>query len=308
MAETSLGFYYVDGDRKQQGPVAVDEIARLIGEGRIRQETLIWHAGMADWSAAGQMSEFASLFPQRMPVPPARPLGDSVPIAGVHPDVAAGGASGGLVAVLPVWGLFWRFLVNALGGLLVVPAPWTNTMFYRFLCAHTWLPDGRRLTFNGKAGDIWYVFVGVSALSLISILVAFEIPRLSLVSRIVSISSTIGLLFFIFRWICAKVGSEDGSVKIAFTGGFWGYVGWNLLVYVSVFTIIGWAWALKYMMRWICRSISGTVGFEFVGGAGAILWRTLVTALASILLIPIPWVMRWYMVWFLSQVRVVAAH
>jgi hypothetical protein len=308
MAETSLDCYFVDGARNQQGPVPVAEIVRLIRDGTIRRETLIWHAGMADWSAAGQMSEFAPLFAPRMPVPPARPLDRRAPISGVSPGVAVDGPADGLIAAPPVWGLFWRVVVAAIGGMFVIPAPWAHTMVYRFVCAHIWLPDGRRLTFSGKAGDIWYAFIGLAALSLISVLLAVEVRPLSLVSRIVSMPLIYMLLFFIFRWVCAKVGSEDGSVKIAFTGGFWGYVGWNLLVYVSIFTIIGWAWALKYMMRWICRNISGTVGFEFVGGAGAILWRTFVTALASIFLIPIPWVIRWYMVWFFSQVRVVAAH
>jgi hypothetical protein len=34
------------------------------------------------------------------------------------------------------------------------------------------------------------------------------------------------------------------------------------------------------------------------------LWRTLVVVLLSILIIPIPWMMRWYMQWMLSQVAV----
>lgn len=307
MAEASLDCYFVDQADNQQGPVAVSDIVRLIRNGTIRRETLIWHAGMADWSAAGRTREFASLFTRRMSVPPSRPLDRRAPISDVPPDSAVDGPADGLVAELLVWGLFWRLFVAAIGGLFVIPAPWTYTMLYRFFCVHTWLPDGRRLTFSGKAGDIWYAFIGLAALSLLSLLLSVEVRQLALVSSIISLPLTCMLLFFIFRWICANVGSEDGSVKIAFTGSLWGYVGWYLLLYVSIFTIVGWAWALKCMMRWICRNISGTVGFEFVGGAGAILWRTLVTVVASIFLIPIPWIMRWYAVWFVSQVHVVSA-
>ena len=59
------------------------DIVRLIREGTIRRETLIWHAGMAEWSAAGQTSEFGSLFAPRMPGPPLRPLDRPVPISNV---------------------------------------------------------------------------------------------------------------------------------------------------------------------------------------------------------------------------------
>src|SRR5262245_14040312 len=59
--------YYVDGARKQQGPVPADEIARLIRSGAIRRDTLIWYAGMPEWTPAGQVRDFASWF---APTPP----------------------------------------------------------------------------------------------------------------------------------------------------------------------------------------------------------------------------------------------
>ena len=59
--------YYVDAGRNQQGPVPTDEIARLIRSGTIRRDTLIWYAGMPEWSPAGQVREFAPLFAQAAP-------------------------------------------------------------------------------------------------------------------------------------------------------------------------------------------------------------------------------------------------
>jgi hypothetical protein len=52
------------------------------------------------------------------------------------------------------------------------------------------------------------------------------------------------------------------------------------------------------------------VNFDFVGTGWGILWRTTVFVLAFIFVIPIPWLMRWYTVWFLSQMHVddLAAH
>jgi uncharacterized membrane protein YhaH (DUF805 family) len=76
--------YYLDGARNQQGPVPSEEIARLIRGGTIRRDTMIWHAGMPDWSPVGQVSEFAALFGQA--APPARPPG---PSAGIYQGQAS---------------------------------------------------------------------------------------------------------------------------------------------------------------------------------------------------------------------------
>src|SRR5262249_52480871 len=144
--------YYVDGARNQQGPVPTEEIARLIGSGAIRRDTLVWHAGMPDWSPAGQVSEFASLFGQAAPRPPAAPYAPQPgrqgpgPYPGHMPPAAADGGDR-LVAQLGVWGLFWRWLLVVLGNFVVIPAPWTATALYRYFGENTWLPDGRRLTF-----------------------------------------------------------------------------------------------------------------------------------------------------------------
>ncbi len=306
--------YYLDGARNQQGPVPTEEIARLIRSGMIRRDTMVWSAGMPDWRPAGQVSEFASLFVQAAPArPPAAPY---PPLPGGQGAVQRGPAAAGdrsapstaggepadhLIAQLGVWGLFWRSLLAILGTLVVVPAPWTSTMIYRYFGNNTWLPDGRRLTFTGQAGDIWYIFIGIALLGLIG-----QYPGAALIT--IPLSSCLNYL--VFRWLCEKVGSEDGSVKLAFTGAFWGYVGWSVLMILSFVTIIGWAWAMKFFLRWICRNISGTVNFDFVGTGWGILWRTILLGLASALLIPIPWVMRWYTVWMLRQVRVgtLAAH
>jgi len=64
--------YYLDAARNQQGPVPPDEVARFIRNGTIRRDTMVWFAGMPDWRAASQVSEFAPLFDQAAP-PPRRP-------------------------------------------------------------------------------------------------------------------------------------------------------------------------------------------------------------------------------------------
>ena len=149
-----------------------------------------------------------------------------------------------MVPQLAVWGLFWRALVAALGAMLWIPTPWTNAALYRYLVGNTWLPDGRRLTFAGTGGDIWSVFiggpllVGVFAGMLTFLDLWWLVP-------IVAIPVFGYMNYLIVRWLTDKVGSEDGSVKLEFTGSFWGILGWHLLLIVSVVTIIGWAWVMK---------------------------------------------------------------
>ena len=82
-------FYYLDGSRNQQGPVGPDEIARLIRGGTIRRDTMVWSAGMPEWSQAGQVSDFGSLFGQAGapprpagPPPAGPPMQRTVPNAG----------------------------------------------------------------------------------------------------------------------------------------------------------------------------------------------------------------------------------
>jgi hypothetical protein len=301
--------YYLDGARNQQGPVPAEEIARLIRSGTIRRDTMIWYAGMPDWRPAGQVTEFAALFAQGAPPrPPAAPYAAQPgPQRAASPypaqmPAATGEGADRLVAQFGVWGLFWRSLLAILGNFVVIPAPWTATTVYRYFGQNTWLPDGRRLTFAGTAGDIWYVFIGLAVLGL-----AGQVHSLA---PLITLPLSAALNYVVFRWLCAKVGSEDGAVKLEFAGGFWGYFGWNLLIFVSLFTIIGWAWALKFFMRWLCRNVSGSLQFDFVGTGWGILWRSIVGGLACMFLIPIPWIMRWLMVWYIGQVRVenLAAH
>jgi uncharacterized membrane protein YhaH (DUF805 family) len=66
-------FYYLDGARNQQGPVPAEEIARLIRAGTIRRDTMVWGAGMPEWSPAGQVSDLAPLFAQTTAPRPAGP-------------------------------------------------------------------------------------------------------------------------------------------------------------------------------------------------------------------------------------------
>ena len=56
------------------------------------------------------------------------------------------------------------------------------------------------------------------------------------------------------------------------------------------------------MLRWICRNISGTRREILFNASGwQVLWRSIVFALLCLLIIPIPWMLRWYGQWYVSQ-------
>jgi hypothetical protein len=279
--------WFLDREHKQRGPVGQDEFVRLIRDGTIRPETQIWTTGMSEWRMAGQVEGISALFGPSGP-PPA-PLGGGS---------AAPTGTGALSAALPVWGLFGRSLLLAIGLLLIVPSPWTSTSFYKWLSERVSLPDGRRLAFGGQPGDIWYVFVAWSICVWVG-----ELKHAHYV--VIPVTWILGVL--LLKWFCAHVSTQDGSLKLSFEGGYLPYIGWNLLLMVSVITIIGWAWVMKFMMQWICRNVRGTASFEFTATGLEILWRTLVVVLLSILIIPIPWMMQWYTRWMISQVSVVGA-
>ncbi len=65
-------FHLAEGGRSL-GPFAAAELARLAAEGRLRPETPVWTAGLADWTPAGRVSELAALFPPAPPPAAAQP-------------------------------------------------------------------------------------------------------------------------------------------------------------------------------------------------------------------------------------------
>jgi hypothetical protein len=61
------------------------------------------------------------------------------------------------------------------------------------------------------------------------------------------------------------------------------------------------------MMRWMCRTVTGTHRFDFHASGWSILWRTLAFGFGSIFLLPMPWLLRWFTAWFISEIEVADA-
>jgi len=307
MPDASEVFYFADSNNNRQGPVSASDIVRLIGEGIIRADTLIWSANLVDWRQAAQVVQFEHLFARYTPPfdPPPNYAANASQSRGAPGATGFAGSqgqsvtpSGYLTADFEVWGLFWRLFLVAIGSFLIVPAPWVNTTYYRYIGVSTALPDGRRFTFSGRPGDIWLVFVGIAILGLLAQFVPYGGILLNLGSFALSV--------LVLRWFCSHLGTEDGTTRLTFEGGIWNYIGWNFLLGLSIVTIIGWAWVAKGLLQWLCQNVRGTLAFEFTGTGSAILWRSLAVVLASIFIIPIPWMARWYAAWIVSQIQVSA--
>ena len=275
-------FYAANG--QQQGPFGDAQLRDLIANGTVRADTLVWTEGMAGWQKAVEV-------PGLMPAggPPPMAMGGSPPMMG-----AGAGAGTAISADLPVFGLFGRALLYIIGMLLVIPAPWVAVWFYRWFASRLQVPGRPNFSFTGQVGDIWWAFILLALLGLIG---AYD-PTY----QIIGIVLQAVLSWFVVRWAVANLASNGQKIPTTFEGSIWGYIGWQILLIVSVLTIIGWAWVITAMLRWICRNISGTRREVVFNGSGLqVLWRSIVLALVCSLIIPIPWMLRWYGRWYVSQ-------
>ena len=236
-------FYASNG--QQQGPYPEAQLRDLMTRGMVGADTLVWTEGMSGWQRAGDI-------PGLVPGGSAPP---SIPHPGGPPPVAAGGYAGGgygggcavdrcrpLGPPLAQPGVRHRHRAGdsvALGRDLVLsldrlpalragPAePRLHRPAPRYLVR---LHRDRRSDLCGLGRPL--------------------LPPISLAFR--------------FRPCCpgwsfagspANLSSNGQPLPIAFNGSALGYVGWQVLLYVSFITIIGWAWVVTAWMRWICRNI-----------------------------------------------------
>jgi hypothetical protein len=178
--------------------------------------------------------------------------------------------------------------------MLVIPAPWVAVWVYRWFASRLHVPGRPNFSFTGQVGDIWWVFVLLGLSNYIGI---YD-NTYQLISFV--IQAVLGWL--VLRWVVSNLASNGQKIPTTFEGSIWAYVGWQLLMIVSFITIIGWAWVVTAMVRWICRNISGSRREILFNGTGLqVLWRTIVFALLCSLIIPIPWMLRWYARWYISQ-------
>jgi hypothetical protein len=296
MADRSW-FFAANG--QQQGPYPDAQFRDLIGRGAVNAQTLVWSEGMAGWQKAGEVPGLMG--GRGAPPPPMVQPGGAVMGGGGY-GVSAGGYAGSAALSIDfgIWDFTWRSFLLLLGLLFVIPTPWVVVWYLNWFVPCVQVPGRPNLSFTGTVGTIakWY-FGTIAAIIVLAIISA------------VSGSQAIGnvgnflqivLYWLLLKYLFASLASNEQPLGLSFSGSFWAFIGWNLLVILSFITIIGWAWVYAAQMRWICRNIQGTRRAVVFKGTGLeILWRVIVVGLACLLIIPIPWMYRWIMRWYLSQ-------
>ena len=271
---------------KQQGPYPEAQLREFIANGAVTAETLVWTESMAGWQKAGDIPGLLS--------------GDSgspvVPGAGAVS--ASGTPAGGPLSIdFGIWSFTWRSLVLVIGLVFVIPAPWVILMYCRWIVSCLRVPQHPNLTFTGRAVDLmWYY-----AVVILFIAAAWtQSPVLNLAANVVQFV----LYWLLIKWFVANLGSDGQSLGLRFSGSLWGYLGWTVLGVLALITIIGWAWVYAAQIRWMCRHIEGARRDIVFNGTGLeLLWRMIVAALVSLLIVTIPWMYRWLTRWLVSQVE-----
>ena len=272
---------------QQQGPYPEAQLRDLITRGAVAADTLVWTEGMSGWQRAAEI-------PGLIPGGGSRPPAFAQP--GGPPSVAADAYGGGALSIdVGIWELLGRSLVFIIGMVLVIPAPWVATWFYRWIFSRLYVPGRPNLAFTGQPLDIWYVFIAIGILTYVGSADLYYLQYLSIPIQAV-------LAWMVIRWIASNLSSNGEPLPIAFNGSALGYVGWQVLLYVSFITIVGWAWVVTAWMRWVCRNIEGTQREVIFTASGLeVLWRTVVFVFACFFIIPIPWMLGWYARWYASQ-------
>lgn len=204
--------------------------------------------------------------------------------------------------------LGWGLLAGVLS-LFVIPAAWGAVAFYRWFVSNISFSDGTQASFEGRGGQVWVYFVIAMLLGFVPQLSrAVEDPAASLFVSLglpillLPISAAVWLK--IIRWFFSSIRLSCGT-NLNFNGSYVPYLGWMLLVTLSVYTIIGWAWASVAMLRWVCRNIEGGDNqVVFIGSGWGFLWRGFLAALASIFIIPAPWMAVWIVRWFSRNILI----
>ena len=286
--------WYAALNGKQEGPFTDAQMHDMIARGQVTSESLVWASPMPGWIKAGEIAELAPPGGRPPPVPgmPAAPYA-ALPAAQAS-DYPGGEPGAPIIFTGGTWALFGRTLLVTICQYLVIPTPWVNTAFYVWLTSKYAMPNGKQVSFVGKPGDIWYVFILLALLGYVGLihdglqLIVFPVSAL--------------FYLMIMRWFFGNLVWEGQTERLRFTGGYWGILGWGLFTAVAMISIIGWAWVFTASMRWICRHVEGSgTRLSFVGGGWSVLWRIWVFALACIFIIPIPWMIAWYVRWITSQ-------
>ena len=284
-------FYASEG--QQKGPFSEVQLRDLITRGAVGPDTLVWSEGMAGWQKAAEI-------PGLVAGDAGRP---AIPQAG-GPVLAAGGYSGGPLSIdFDIFEFTWRSLALLIGMIFVIPTPWVLVWYVKWIVSRVSVPGRPNLSFEGQPMTVVVWYFGFLVL-----LIAVSLTGIQWLSNLM-ILVQIALYWLFLKWLVANLASNGQPLGLSFSGSVWAYLGWNVLAIISIITIVGWAWVYVAWMQWVCRNIQGTRREVIFTGTGLeFLWRSIVTALGCLFIIPIPWMYRWLMRWLASQTALAERH
>ena len=216
-------------------------------------------------------------------------------------------------------GLFSRAVCVIFAMVLVVPAPWAFCWYARWFASRVRPSGGTALTFGGSPGGVavlavLYGILGLASLIYVTVTDSPPPPDTWYGFLLLSIYgpndvwnvtfslAALPLQWAVLRWILNHTRLGGGSFR--FEGSVWGYVGWALLTWLSIPTVVGWAWVGAAFGRWMAQRTRHDEGtLDFVARGHQFLWRIPVTILFCLPLVTIPWALRWLLRWQLRQVE-----
>jgi hypothetical protein len=195
---------------------------------------------------------------------------------------------------------------------LGIPLGWLYTL--RWLCRNISLPSGATVSFTGTAAPAYGFFLPLLVLSIA--LDQFEPKASGMISKAPLVGGSVFVAWILvqtagnallygglYKWICAHVVFSSGT-RLAFKGRPGSCVKWGIVYVLSFFTIVGWAWVHVAVHRWIVREtdLTGrrlTLRVDVLG----FLWRTVIAVVATLFILPIPWMVAWLCRWAIENIE-----
>jgi len=268
----------------------------------------VWTEGMAGWQKAAEIPGLVG----GAGGPPAMPAGGPPIMSqggyaqggytqGGYSQAGYANAGGALSVDFGIVEFVWRSIVFLIGMCFIIPIPWVFVWYTKWIVSCIQVPGRPNLSFTGSAMAIVPWFFGAIVLA-----IALAYTGIQALNNLMFVVQII-LYWLLIKWMVANIASNGQPLGLSFSGTIWAYIGWNLLLGISILTIIGWAWVYVAQIRWFCRNIQGTRRAVVFKGSGLeMLWRSIVAFIGFSLIIPIPWVYRWMMRWMASQTELVA--
>jgi hypothetical protein len=210
-----------------------------------------------------------------------------------------------LVKISPPWLMSfsapWLVAAWILSILLAITGVWLFEPACRWFCRNLNFSDDSAADFSGRGAEIlpWWSLWVLAGRSWGLGRMLDDLLQLAL--YFLGLWATLNIV----RWFVSHVELSSGR-RYSFTGAYVELLAWQILLLLSMVTLIGWAWVLAAMFRWLAgRTRSKDTALEFRGEGHQILWRTLAAILFCIPLVTIPWAWLWYVRWLVQNTTIV---